>query len=101
MRTDTNGILTNPVRWYEIFQEHAVQRGKIVEELATTRDTMHRLLSLIGGMERMRILTAELECVQRASLDARNAFGLAAETASCLPRVWDHKDPLRDYNQRQ
>lgn len=92
---------TGSVLWMNVFKEHAAQRRKIVEYIESTRKTMHRLVTLVGGTEKMRLLNAELECVQRASLDARNGFALAAEAASCMPRIWDHKDPLRDYDQRR
>ena len=45
--------------------------------------------------DRLRALESGMECLARTSLDIRNALGLAAETAACLPRAWDARTSLR------
>lgn len=68
----------------------------ILSELKTARPTLYYTLNLISSYDRLRPLQAEIECVQRASLDIRNMTALTAEASACLPRVWSTKDPLRD-----
>lgn len=68
----------------------------IVEEVATARPTLERALLIVTGFTRLSPIDAELECLQRASLDLRNGLGLAADASVCLPKAWDVKDPLRD-----
>ncbi len=77
-------------------QEASRQRGIIQSELATARPTLERTLAFIGGIDRLRPLAAELECLKRASLDLRNATGLISEAASCMPKIWDSRGSLRD-----
>lgn len=86
----------SPLEWSEVFTEFLDQRRKIGREVALARPILNRVLTTISGMERFQLLEAEVECLQRASIDARNAVAISAETASCLPRIWDSKDPLRD-----
>lgn len=76
----------------EMFNEMPV----LEKELLSARDILNRTLAVIGGMNRLVALQKELQCIEGASLDIRNATALAAEAASCLPRVWNAKDPLRD-----
>lgn len=71
------------------------ERKIIEEELAVARPTMEKALALIAGNNRLSVLDAELQCLQRASLDIRNGLGLVADTSSCLPRIWNAKDVLR------
>jgi len=68
----------------------------INEELAIARPTLERTLTIIGGYDRLRPLTLDIECIKRTSLDLRNVLGLAADASSCLPRVWDTHGSLRD-----
>lgn len=50
-------------------------------------------------MDRLRPLEAELECMQRMSIDIRNIAALSAETSACMPRTWYAKDALRDFKE--
>jgi len=77
-------------------KESARQADLIRTELATARPALERTLALLGGIDRLRPLAAELECLKRASLDLRNLTGLAAEAASCMPKIWDSRGSLRD-----
>ncbi len=72
------------------------ERQKIQNERATARRSVERTLTTLSALERFSGFDTELTCMQRASVDVRNSFALAAEAASCLPRVWNAKDPLRD-----
>lgn len=74
--------------------EQARQRKIITHEIETARPILERTISFIGGIDRLRPLSAELECLKRASLDLRNATGLMAETASCMPKIWDARGSL-------
>tara|TARA_Y100000310_G_C20565110_1_gene755097 strand:- start:74 stop:865 length:792 start_codon:yes stop_codon:yes gene_type:complete len=91
-----------PRFWDFKFSDLTKESGKrlevIVKERIVARETLHRTLSLVGAYERLKPMEAELGCMQLMSLDARNIAALMAETSSCLPRVWNAKDPLRDYN---
>ncbi len=80
----------------DLSQEQQRQQALIENEIETARPALERTLAFIGGIDRMRPLTAELECLKRASLDLRNATGLMAESASCMPKVWDARGSLRD-----
>ncbi|OIO54351.1 hypothetical protein AUJ46_03365 [Candidatus Peregrinibacteria bacterium CG1_02_54_53] len=71
----------------------------ITTELATARPSLNRTLSVLAGLSRLLPLHSELQCIERSSLDIRNALALAAETSACLPRIWNAKDPLRDLPQ--
>lgn len=68
----------------------------IRHEQLVARRALHRALTMIGAFERLRPIEAELECMQRVSLDMRNIAALTAETSACLPRAWNAKDTLRD-----
>jgi hypothetical protein len=72
------------------------QRTKIKRELSTTREAVEQTVRIVTSKERTTIVRAEVECLERASLDIRNATGLAAEANSCLPRIWNSKDVLID-----
>ena len=73
----------------------------IIKEKTIARTALHRTLTILGTMDRLLPLQAELECMQRMSLDIRNIAGLAAETSSCMPRTWNAKDVLRDYQEEE
>lgn len=72
------------------------ERSVVAQELAIARPTLEKALLVISGNNRLSVLDAELQCLQRASLDIRNALSLAADTSSCLPRIWNTKDVLRN-----
>ncbi len=77
-------------------EELSERQEEIGAELKLSRRALHRTLAAIGGIDRLRPLSASLECLQRASLDIRNILGLTADTAACLPRTWDARGSLRD-----
>ena len=82
---------------YSLVLEETFKELPVLEsELLSARDILNRTLSIISGMNRYLALDRELRCIEGASLDLRNATALAAEAATCLPRIWNAKDPLRD-----
>lgn len=82
---------------YPQLWEELLRRDRIVKrEKKISRPTLDRVLAHASNRIRLQLLETELECLQRASLDIRNIAGLAAESAACMPRVWDAKDPMRE-----
>ncbi len=73
------------------------EQQSIQQELSLTRTVLHRVLSFVGANDRLSPLAQNLECLERASLDIRNALGLAADASACLPRAWDARGSLREY----
>lgn len=90
------GGLAFPLFFTQILEISNQQLRDIQRELKTARPTLHRTLEWIGTINMTRSIGRDTECIQRASLDIRNAIALSADTASCLPRIWNAKDPLRD-----
>jgi len=90
------GLSANPFPYQKLLEEWFKQHKEIQEELRISRPTLERALGIMGTAQMARMLSQNTNCVQRASLDIRNAVGLAADTASCLPRIWNAKDPMRD-----
>jgi hypothetical protein len=76
-------------------------RETIIEELLIARRAINRTVTMLSGYNRFNVLNMELQCLQQASLDMRNGLALAADSASCLPRIWNAKDPPRDYPQKK
>lgn len=72
------------------------QRGIIDHELAISRTTLNRTLTLVGGEDRLRPLSLDIECLKRVSLDIRNILGLVSQASACLPRIRDARGSLRD-----
>lgn len=68
----------------------------INRELASARPILERTLSIVGGLDRLKPLAMDIECVKRASIDLRNGLGLVAEAAACMPRAIDARGSLRD-----
>ncbi len=68
----------------------------IRRELATARPILERTLSIVGGLDRLKPLAMDIECLKRASVDLRNGMGLVAEAAACMPRAIDARGSLRD-----
>jgi hypothetical protein len=68
----------------------------INRELATARPILERTLSIVGGLDRLKPLAMDIECMKRASIDLRNGLGLVAEAAACMPRSIDARGSLRD-----
>ena len=83
-------------RFEDLLKEMGRRRRVIEEEIATARPTLERALVIVSSVIRFSFLDAELECLQRASLDLRNSLALAADASVCMPKGWDVKDPLRD-----
>lgn len=80
----------------QLIDEATEEDRTIAKELATARPTLNRALAVVSGLSRLLPLHTELQCIERASIDIRNALALGAESASCLPRIWNARDPLRD-----
>jgi hypothetical protein len=79
-----------------LYRQTITQQQQVIQqELATARPTLDRLLSLIGGVGRLKPVRMEVECLTRTSLDMRNVFGLVAEATSCLSRIGDARTSLR------
>ncbi len=79
-----------------LLKENVRQRSIIDRELSTARPALDKTIAFLGGIDRLRPLSAELECLKRASLDLRNTFGNFAGAAQCLPKIWDARGSLRD-----
>ena len=92
MKSRLEENITHP----NVFAEQGRESSIIEKQLILSRKILNRTLTYLGGIDRFLPLDAELQCVQRASLDIRNAAALAAETSTCLPRIWNNRDPLRD-----
>lgn len=90
------GLGNNPFFFTKLWEMWAQQSKDIRRELAIARPTLHRVLGLMGTINMTRSIGRDTECLQRASLDIRNVITLSADAASCLPRIWNAKDPLRD-----
>lgn len=80
----------------EFNEETGNDRQVIEYELALARSALDRSLLLIGGIDRLRPLTLDLECLKRASLDIRNITGLISQASACMPRTRDARGSLRD-----
>ncbi|MCK5019054.1 MAG: hypothetical protein KAS32_18480 [Candidatus Peribacteraceae bacterium] len=72
------------------------ERDIIRKQLLLSRPVLERALAILSGETKLSSLDAELVCMQRASLDARNGLALSADASACLPRTWESKDVLRD-----
>ena len=70
------------------------EQSLIDRELRTARPALNETLKLLSLRNLTSAADAELECLQRSSLDIRNAFSLSAEAMQCLPRTFDVRDPL-------
>lgn len=94
--TAVDGSIGQTMNRANLTEEQLRQQTLIDHEIKTARPTLERTLAYLGGIDRLQPLTAELECLKRASLDLRNAMGLIAESASCMPKIWDARGSLRD-----
>ncbi len=72
------------------------QRRTIDQEIRIARPTLDRTLLLVGGEDRLRPLSMDIECLKRTSLDIRNIMGLVSQATACLPRVRDARGSLQD-----
>jgi len=86
-----------PLNWAMYVNFVSGDRQIILSELTQARRSLNRTLTFLAGFNRMRPIDIELKCLQQASLDVRNGLALAADASSCLPRIWNSKDVLRDY----
>lgn len=86
-----------PLNWPMYLNFFVGDRQIILSELTQARRSLNRTLAFLAGFNRMRPIDIELKCLQQASLDVRNGLALAADASSCLPRIWNIKDVLRDY----
>lgn len=68
-------------------------------ERQRARTAVERTISALRSFEMNYAYAAQLTCFQRASLDLKNELGLLADTASCLPRIWDAVTSLHDRKQ--
>lgn len=68
----------------------------IAREQQESRPALARTLQYFSGIDRLRPLQENLECLERVSLEIRNILSLTAEAASCLPKIWGSRDPQRD-----
>lgn len=93
---DKNPDVSKPVTRPQVLTQTDKEQKQINDELVAARAALNRTLTIIGSLDRLRPISLELECIQRASLDLRNAFGLAADATACLPRIWDTRGSLRD-----
>lgn len=93
---DNNPDVPKPVTMSQVLNQTSKEQKQIGDELVAARVALNRTLTIIGSLDRLRPISLELECIQRASLDLRNVLGLAADTTACLPRMWDTRGSLRD-----
>ncbi len=81
----------------KISEEVKSRQDDAQTKLDATRETMKRVLQLLIGRSKLQPLDRSFTCLNRASKDIRNIFGLLAEESACIPeRTWDAKTPLRD-----
>lgn len=99
--TQPDGTEVQTMPRADLTELQAEEAKLIAHELQTARPALERTLAFLGGIDRLRPLSAELECLKRASLDLRNAMGLLAESASCMPKMWDARGSLRDLPDEQ
>lgn len=94
--TDDDGNAVTTIDSFTLSDESEKEKHVILEEYLTARPALERTLAFVGEIDRLRPLSAELECLKRASLDLRNVTGLMAESASCMPKILDARGSLRD-----
>jgi len=96
LRQNASSAGTENITWFEHLIEVFEEERILLRERQTARPTLHRTLIVMTGLNRLLPLHSELQCIERSSLDIRNALSLSAEASACLPRIWNAKDPLRD-----
>jgi hypothetical protein len=66
--------------------------------LAALRESLRRTLLITLGSEKLAPLERSFLCLNRASKDLRNLFGLLGEASACIPvRTWDVRGTLRHF----
>lgn len=90
------GLAGNPLFYLNLWELWSQQSRDIRRELQIARPALEHALAFMGTVHMTRMLERDTECIQRASLDIRNAIALSADTAACMPRIWNAKDPLRN-----
>lgn len=86
-------------RTINIVNETAVPRRTYIEsEMLAVRALNTRLDTILGGLDRLTPLAAEVSCLERATADIRNSMSLIGEASACLPRALDDKNSLRDFD---
>lgn len=81
---------------FDFIRQKTEERRIIQHELDISRSTLDRTLLIIGGEDRLRPLSVDIECLKRVSLDIRNVLGLVSQASACLPKVRDARGSLRD-----
>jgi len=80
----------------EYNEQISEEEALINRESVSARPILERTLTIVGGLDRLRPMALDIECLTRSSLDLRNTLGLTAEAAACMPRIWDTRGSLRD-----
>ena len=70
------GIGANPLTFAHLLEKWYEQSREIENELKIARPTLERTLGIMGTAQMARLLSQNAGCVQRVSLDIRNAVGL-------------------------
>ncbi len=71
-------------------------RTRIENEKQRARTAMLRTVHALRSFEVNYVYALQLTCFQRASLDLRSELSLLADTASCMPKIWDALTSLHD-----
>lgn len=82
--------------WGNTNQSTLEQQRHIDYEMLLSRPTLDRTLLLVGGHDRLRPLSLDIECLKRVSLDIRNIMGLVSQASACMPRIRDARGSVRD-----
>ena len=70
-----------------LYQDTVAEQSELItHERSIARATLDRTLLILGGLDRLTPLGADIECLKRTSLDIRNSLGLVSQAAACLPR---------------
>jgi len=96
-----NSFLKSPIDWLRLIRIYSAERRTTVKELVLARRSLHRSLAFATAFNRLRTIDGNIRCIQQGTLDIRNGFAIAADASSCLPRIWNVKDALRDYKTSQ
>jgi hypothetical protein len=68
----------------------------LVSERHTSRLALERTFNTFRSFELAAPMNIELNCLQREAVDLRNALSLLADTASCMPKIWDAVTSLHE-----